>query len=94
VSKKRTPKQLRRKAKKEAKRLEREAQMAEYLLGKGWKCCGPMKDVWKIDHWNIEKYSTEECTMSLHQAHKAQLKLDAMGYERPKSADDDLADFI
>jgi len=82
------------KANKEQARQKREAEMAGYLASKGWQRCGPMGDVWKIDHWKTEKYFNEEAKMTLHKAYKTQMRLDASGYKRPVNADDDLADLI
>jgi hypothetical protein len=82
------------KEKKTQARKKREAEMAGYLADKGWQRCGPMGDVWKIDHWNLEKYPQGEAKMTLHQAYKSQMRLDASGYKRPVNADDDLADLI
>lgn len=84
----------RNKEKKAEARKKREAEMAGYLAEKGWQRCGPLGDVWKMDHWNIEKYPNSEAKMTLHKAYKSQLRLDAIGYQKPITADDDLADLI
>ena len=41
-----------------------------------------------------KNWRSDKVSMTLHQAYKNQLKLDASGYERPKGIDDDLADLI
>lgn len=41
-----------------------------------------------------KNWETAEVKMSLRQAYKTQLKLDAMGYVKPQTADDDLADIL
>ena len=54
---------------------------------------GLIRKVWSTQP--IEKARTNtEVFLTLHQAYKAQLKLDSMGYEKPKSIDDDLADLL
>ena len=85
---------VKKKARKEQVRKKREAEISGYLASKGWQRCGPLGDVWKTDHWNIEDHPTNEAKMTLHKAYRAQLGLDASGYKRPVSADDDLADLI
>lgn len=41
-----------------------------------------------------KNWRTDRISMTLHNAYKNQLRLDAIGYERPKGLDDDLADLI
>jgi hypothetical protein len=41
-----------------------------------------------------KNWRTDKVSMTLHNAYKNQLRLDASGYERPKGLDDDLADLI
>lgn len=41
-----------------------------------------------------KNWTTDKVYMTLHRAYKNQLRLDSIGYERPKGLDDDLADLI
>lgn len=79
-----------RKAKKAELRQEEEKKMADYLLENGWRCTGPMQDVWTIAGWD----RVEDCKASLRRAYRIQQKLEARGYERPASIDDDLGSAI
>lgn len=54
---------------------------------------GKIRKVWRT--YNNEKpWKSAEVCMSLRQAHRNQLRLEASGYEAPKSLDDDLADLL
>jgi hypothetical protein len=54
---------------------------------------GFIRKVWSLEPSRKPWKSGEAC-MTLHQAYKAQLKLDSIGYEAPKTLDDDLADLL
>lgn len=51
---------------------------------------GLLRKVWSTQPTE-KAWSSDEVCMTLHKAYKAQCKLDAIGYEKPKSLDDDLA---
>lgn len=80
----------RRKEKKAEVRKIEEQKMAEYLLEHGWKCSGPMQDVWTISGWN----KVQDCKASLRNAYRIQQKLELQDYQKPASIDDDLGSLI
>jgi hypothetical protein len=83
---------LKRRAKKAAIRAEKEQQMAEYLLGKGWEVTGVMQDVWTLPDWKPEKSGL--CRKSLRGAYEIQQRLDAQGFARSPGIDTDLTQSI
>jgi O-methyltransferase involved in polyketide biosynthesis len=83
----------RRDKKKVEARVQRETEMAKYLAEHGWRQSGPLGDVWKIDNWDLNR-EEPECCMTLHRAYRTQLKLESIGYVKPKTVDDDLADIL
>ena len=54
---------------------------------------GGIRKVWNLEPRN-DRWPKAEACMTLRQAYKYQLRLEATGYEKPKNIDDDLADLL
>lgn len=74
------------KKKKAEKRKQEEAKIAQHLLSCGWKQSGPYGEVWSISEWDGPGFIKK----TLRQAYKLQHQLDAKGFVKAVSADDDL----